>query len=148
MVECPICGREVEKLVKAEIEGSIIEVCEDCAKKYGKILEEKSRKIKVIKDKEIKEIEEVDLIEDFFVAIKKRREELGLSIKELAKLVKEKESVIKRIEDGKLEPDINLARKLEKILKIKILSKVERKRVGKKKEIIPKLTIGDVVEIK
>jgi len=148
LVECPICGREVEKLVKAEIEGSIIEVCEDCAKKYGKILEEKSRKIKVIKDKEIKEIEEVDLIEDFFVAIKKRREELGLSIKELAKLVKEKESVIKRIEDGKLEPDINLARKLEKILKIKILSKVERKRVGKKKEIIPKLTIGDVVEIK
>jgi len=31
-MQCTLCGREVEKLNKAEIEGSIVNVCDACMK--------------------------------------------------------------------------------------------------------------------
>jgi len=36
-VECEICGKKVEKVFVAEIEGVVLKVCEECSKS-GKIL--------------------------------------------------------------------------------------------------------------
>jgi putative transcription factor len=79
--------------------------------------------------------------------IKKAREAGGLSRKELAKILGEKESMIKRIEEERALPYEKLREKIEKILGIKLLQKYEEEVKRRSKEE-KKLTIGDVVEIK
>ena len=65
--------------------------------------------------------EEYEYVEDFGALVKQARESMGLSQEELASLVKEKATVIRKIEQGELHPPIELAKKLEKTLKIKII---------------------------
>ncbi len=64
---------------------------------------------------------DVEYVEDFGVRVRRAREALGLSQSELATQVKTKETVIKKIEQGEFNPPIDLARRLEKTLKIEIL---------------------------
>ena len=86
-------------------------------------------------------------MEDYADIVRKAREEMGLTRGVLARMIGEKESTIKRIEDGRLIPSINLARKLEKILKIKLLQPVGEEEVeftGEEAYI----TFGDIVEFR
>ncbi len=143
-MQCPICGAEPEKLIKVELEGALIEVCELCAKKYGG---------KIIKEEKVKrpakhfDIEEMELLPNYNELIKQRREKLGLTRKQLAERIKEKESVIKRIEEGKMTLDEKLAEKLKMFLNIELFYRPEERKVKKKtKKAI--LTIGDIAVIK
>lgn len=69
--------------------------------------------------------EDLDLIENYGEIIRKARMKMGISQEELAKQISEKLTIIKKIEQGTFKPSIELARKLEKFLKIKIIEKVE-----------------------
>jgi len=72
---------------------------------------------------------------------------LGWSQDDLAKKVKEKLSVIQKIETGKITPDTQLCRRLQHELKIKLL--VPRKEAPAPKISTPtELTLGDIVKIK
>ncbi|MEM2910336.1 MAG: multiprotein-bridging factor 1 family protein [Nitrososphaerota archaeon] len=66
-------------------------------------------------------IEEIDYAEGFHVRIKNARERMGLSQEELAAQLNEKVTLIKKIEQGEVKPPIELARKIEKFLKIQIV---------------------------
>ncbi|RLG73489.1 MAG: TIGR00270 family protein, partial [Thermoprotei archaeon] len=59
----------------------------------------------------------------------------------------EKETVIKRIESGKLKPTIELAKKLERILKITLLEPIVSEYITR---LSPKenLTLGDIVVLR
>jgi putative transcription factor len=70
---------------------------------------------------------------------------MNLTQEELAKKLKEKASVIKRIEEG-WEPPLKLINKIEKFFDIKLREKIEEKILDKKSNST-NLTIGDIVEV-
>ncbi len=93
--------------------------------------------------------ERFEVVENYAELVRRARQSIGLTREELAKLVGVKESIIRRIEEGQLMPDVELARKLEKVLRIKLLVPAEET-----SEIISKsgsggeLTLGDIIEIR
>ena len=68
-------------------------------------------------------MEDYDIVEDYAELIKNKREEMQMTQDDLAKKIFERKNVLSNIERGELLPDINTARKLEKVLNIKLLEK-------------------------
>ena len=85
------------------------------------------------------------MVKDFHKVIRKSREKKKLTQEDLAKKLKEKASVIKRIEDG-WEPSVKLIEKIERFFGIKLREKIEENILGKKSDS-RSLTIGDIVEV-
>ena len=73
--------------------------------------------------------EDLELVEDFGELVKRARIKLGLTQQDLAAQLNEKITVIKKIEAGQFRPSIQLARKLEKFLKIRLLVPVEEESI-------------------
>jgi putative transcription factor len=88
-----------------------------------------------------------DLAEDLAERVRKYRMKLALSQEELAKRVKERLSVIQKIETGKMTPDMRLCRALEHELKVKLL--VPHTEADVPKSVAPsEVTLGDIVRVK
>ena len=148
---CDMCG-SVGTLYKTIIESAELSVCHDCSK-FGKVIgivkeeiSEKIRKKSIDKESE-KEVLEV-VVEDFSDRIKNRREQLGLTQKDFAKKLSEKESVIHKIETGNFVPSLSLARKLERFLHIKLIEEHEEKHEKSAKAEMGSFTIGDLIKAK
>jgi putative transcription factor len=88
---------------------------------------------------------EISVKSNFHLLVKNERTKRNLTQEELAKKLNEKESVIKRIEDG-WEPSLNVIKKLERFFNINLTEELEEKQIEKKADKT-ELTIGDVVEI-
>jgi len=148
---CEICGRPIyDKVYVIEVENAILRVCKDCAK-LGKVLRvvslEEASQIDVEKEKERKYEVVYEFVPNYNELIRKYREQMGLTQRELAQKLGVKESIIKKIESGEAYPDEKLTRKLEKLFGIKLM---EKKRIAistesKKEEV--EVTLGDLVEI-
>jgi putative transcription factor len=94
-----------------------------------------------------KELVELDLADDLAERVRKNRTKLGISQEELAKRVKQKLSVIQKIETGKMTPDIRLCRELEHELKVQLL--VPPKEEESPKGVTPSgVTLGDIIQVK
>jgi putative transcription factor len=92
-------------------------------------------------------MDELDLVEDYPGRVRGQRMKIGLSQEELARCVKEKLSVIQKIETGRMTPDMRLCRELEHELKVKLL--VPRKEATVPETAAPaELTLGDIIRIK
>lgn len=150
---CEMCGSE-GKLFKTSIENSELNVCKKCSK-YGKVIatvkteatEKKQRK--KYKKARIPEEEIIQIIvSDYSERIKRKRNELGLKQKEFAKKINEKESLIHKIETCQFEPNITLARKIEKFLKINLIEQHEEKHKKTEKTKADMFTIGDFIKTK
>lgn len=85
---------------------------------------------------------------DYAQRVRRAREEMGLTQEVLASYVGEKESVIRRIEMGKLKPTMELARRLEQVLKVKLLERVEEPIGASQPRGRVEVLLGDVVVIK
>jgi len=162
-MQCEICAKIIGEGKRVRLEGSIITTCNECVS-YGTVIEEVYAKKKggvvsenvgvVLKrkkvtpeDYDIKFYEE--LIDDYAQKIKNAREHAVLKQDELAKMINEPASLIHRIESNKTEPSINVAKKIEKKLKIKLVKKAESTSdvditAQKKGE----LTLGDLVVVR
>ncbi len=100
--------------------------------------------------------ERYEVVPDYAERVRRARERLGLSQEELAIRVKERVNVIKRIEAGTLVPTVDLARRLEKVLGVKLLEPVVEEDVelgaggagGRRRRGEFELTLGDIVEIR
>ncbi len=123
MPECSLCGKHSDELTPIELEGSILDVCDDCVK-FGKRLE--SKKYKPIRRSVSLNDLESDTIfaSDYGKRIKRTRESMNLTRTEFAKKINERESLIKRIESQTLEPDDELSQKIEAFLKIKLKEEI------------------------
>jgi len=144
MTECEICGSNATK--KAEIDGVLLSVCEECAK-YGEAVVEP---VKITKTEKIPdEIPDSSkhINPNYPHLIKNAREKMNLKTEELAKKINERESVISNLETGHLSPSFELARKLEVFLGIKLILDYEEKSYSKTKKEDSELTVGDVVEL-
>ncbi len=152
-MQCELCGQVITgQPMKIWIEGAQLTVCPNCAR-YGSIIRQKaSSKPSQLSPKQRTSqpklgIEAPMVIENYGLAIRQARERLGLTQEQLAKMIGEKESVIRRLEGQRMAPTIELAKKLEKVLKVKLLEVPQEDRELPKVRKI-ELTLGDVAVIK
>lgn len=125
MPTCDMCGKESD-LLKVKIEGTVLDVCEQCGR-FGEVIERPAHPIKkpvVPKPRYAperrKEIIQM-VTEDYAQKIRQARERTGLTQEQFAGRLNEKESIIQKMESGQFTPSIKLARKLEKLLKIQLI---------------------------
>jgi len=154
-INCDLCGKDAENLNRTIIEGVELEVCADCTI-FGKVIapvhrpSPKEQHIKFVQQDKLQEKEEKIelLVEDYADLIKKKRESIGLSQKDFASRINEKESMIHKIETGAFEPPLDLAKKLEKILGIKLVEEHLEKHEKFKRSKEGGFTLGDFIKVK
>ncbi|RLE52974.1 MAG: TIGR00270 family protein [Candidatus Methanomethylicota archaeon] len=152
-MNCEICGKPIigtpRRIV---IEKTTLTVCAECAK-YGvpAPLKTTTRKVvlkRVTQPKPTSNLtQDVDLVEDFGKLIKNAREAVGFTREAFAKALGEKESVIRRIELEEMRPPVELAKKIEKMLKIKLLKPIQEEYPAPRFQKLS-LTFGDVVVLR
>ena len=150
MKSCSLCGNNFPELISAIVEGSMLEICEDCSK-FGNVIEVKQPEIQEERRRtiQIQEPEELELIiKDFPNKIKEARELMGLKQEEIAKKIAEKESVIQQLESGHLEPPLAIVRKLESLFHIRLMYNYKENRTKTLDLSDPSVTIGDLVKKK
>lgn len=147
--ECTLCGKNVDKLFLAEVEGSKVEVCEACGK-FGKVLEEIKPKVErvFVEKQSIPQLEgpEEEFKSNYGKIIIQARQKLELERKDFAKKINEKESIIRRVELQQMTPDEKLRKKIENFLEIKLTEVYEPKKLERG---LPEstLTLGDIIEV-
>lgn len=149
MPSCELCGKDTDSLTKSKIEGAVLKACDTCADMGEEVQKSKKKTTKSSSSsgRKRKRKEEV-LTPEYGEKVKKARESKQLSISEVATDLKEKESVIKNIEQAKLKPDKTLAQKLEKKFDIELYTAPAVNDVKTDKGDTRKATLGDVAEIK
>ena len=124
-----MCGKEVDSLSKGLVEGVAMSLCSVCIK-YGKLIpkvQSPSKKAsvpsKLYRNKQvIKEMESQEhVVDDYSDVIRNTRQKVQMPQKALAVKLAEKESVIHSIETGRHEPSISLAKKIERLLNVKLV---------------------------
>ncbi|MFX0035277.1 MAG: multiprotein bridging factor aMBF1 [Candidatus Hermodarchaeota archaeon] len=163
--ECPICGSIIwGKGQKVLLEGAKIKVCSNCAQhgikiqkppkiiKYNQV---PSRNRKNYSKRQVSKgniIEDVEMISDYAKKIRNVRNSLGLNQDQFAQKLNEKPSLLRRIEAGKVEPTVKLAKKIEAVYKIKIIKKVDEIEANMKDSKYMKKSngssLGDIAFIK
>jgi len=163
--ECPICGGIIwGKGKRVLLEGAKITVCDNCAQ-YGtkiykpptnvQIKKNAQRKPQTVQKKQRfkpKEVEELEIVIDYAKRIRNVRNNLKLNQDQFAQKLNEKPSLLRRIEAGKVEPTIKLAKKIQEVYKIKLLKKVDETEFSvQKTKFMKKSTgssLGDIAFIK
>lgn len=147
---CELCGKPITgKPVRVWIEGSQLVVCPQCSR-YGSVVKPRTvaRPQRVVKRKEPSMgFESTMLVSNYNVLIRQARESMGLTQADLAKLIGEKESIVRRLESGRMVPTLELAKKLEKVLKVKLYEEVRQEQEPPKPQGF-QLTLGDVAVIR
>lgn len=93
--------------------------------------------------------ETLELASDLGQRVRKARRELEMSHEDLGRKIREKVSVIRKIESGKMIPDLPLAEKLEHALKIKLRVPAEETKVQPALPSKPRgTTLGDLIQFK
>jgi len=131
MTECEICGAEIKKghARYIRIGTSKLRVCEACAR-YGTAVVEPEKKgnsssllarrrdlYQMERDIEIEELDmDVDM-EDYGRKVKEAREKAGLKQEELARMINEKHSLLRKIENETITPTEEVRMKIERVLK-------------------------------
>lgn len=136
--ECPICGGIIwGKGQYVLLEGAKIVVCQSCAQHGTKIyerpksvhLKKSSHKQSVLTSKKSEPkqylFENVEIVPDYAKRIRNTRNSRNLNQEQFARKLNEKPSLLRRIEAGKTEPTIKLAKKIEQVYHIKLLKKVD-----------------------
>lgn len=163
--ECPICGGIIwgqgEKVL---IEGAKITVCQSCAQFGVKIkpkpkIADNTQKIYPKPKPSSKQIvhsrdldESVEIVSDYVRRIKKARNARGLNQDQFAQKLNEKPSLLRRIEAGKVEPTIQLAKKIEQVYSIVLLKQVDEIEPSNKQSQYMKKSsgssLGDIAYVK
>jgi putative transcription factor len=149
-----MCGKEAP-LYKAKVEGSVLDVCEGCAR-FGEVIRAPQRRhaeapqrrpMPIPKRKEIIQV----ITDDYANKVRTARERMGLTQEEFSKRLNERWSEMQKIESGKMKPSIETARKLEKLLGISIVEEhgeggdipIENEKPNKNE-----FTLGDFIKTK
>jgi putative transcription factor len=149
---CEVCGREIERLISAEIEGVSMKVCSGCAK-FGTSKPASTPKPSFGKPKTFSrgpshrpKQRELEALDDFASIIRNARERKGMKREDLGRAINEKESVIARLESGAMVPDTKLARKIERALGVKILGVLDDGDFERSDHSSGGMTIGDLIK--
>ena len=156
--QCEICGAEISGAPqRIVIDGSALDVCKSCAR-FGKpedkwspvprkmVPAERAFSIKKPKPRDhFKDL--VEIVPDFGRKIKESRESQDLSLEELAVRIKEKATLLRKIEREEISPEDDIRKKLERELKITLTDQASEARI--KSGLSGRgLTLGDIASIK
>jgi len=164
-MQCEMCGETIRGMAKlVRVEGAELQVCGRCEKYGTEVQQPKRTDIRrpvagpvsavrpaapppVRRKRDLFDYMEGEIVDDYAVRIRKARMDKGLSQKDLAMQMKEKEHLIKKIENAELIPEEGVRRKLEKALGIRL---IEGPVEETEKKVADKLapTLGDVTIIK
>ena len=159
---CELCGAEVPHTKNVAIEGTILSVCNDCAKFGDEVAAPvvrrgsmppviaqrlEARKRRLTPRDVYADAGQEELAEDFPQRIRRAREERGWKQADLGAKINEKVSVIAKLESGTISPNDALVRKLEHHLGIKLKERVQPMAM-KKAAPSGGLTLGDLIKIK
>ncbi len=147
-MECDLCGKTATAV--AEIEGAKLTVCDNCAKhgknvkqlpstvkqKPSSATEQKRRPIQ----RPTQEISE-GVRRDFAKVLQQERAKRKLTQEEFAKVIQIKLSTYHHFESGSMLPDIELARKLEHMLKIPLIA-IQKQETWDRKESVDETPKG------
>ncbi len=157
---CEMCGtRIVGRAYRAVVDGVEMVLCASCYMKLARsgraILVREPRKPRTLPRKPIPKprrpsLELYDIVEDYDERIRKARESKGWTRAALAQKLRISEAMLRKIESGKMKPPIDLAKKIEKLLKIQILEPVEimEEEEEEYRREPGTLTLGDVVVVR
>jgi len=133
MASCEICGTQIlDNGEKVYVEGNLITVCKTCSKR-GKPLknQQEIQRKPAMRPKKIDKLDKITfedsaiLINNFSEVIRNSRMANGLTHEQLGLLIKERVSLLRKIESGTLKPDQGLSRKLERFFRINLYTEVE-----------------------
>jgi putative transcription factor len=161
-LQCEVCGRQIFGApIRSIIEGAKMTVCSECAKLGSGYWEPKIQRrtkksikrqptISFSKRKQPPTVTEtLELVSDFGQRVRQAREGLELSHEDLGRKIREKVSVLRKIESGKMVPDLGLAEKLEHALKIKLRVPSSEPKVQPVLSSKPRgTTLGDLIQFK
>lgn len=148
-MSCEICGGEIHgRKYKIKVEGTVMIVCSDCADLGERVYEPRRSRGYVHKGKssrsagrkssshprktpshrpapkkKVRNPASYDLVNDYSRIVRKARGKM--TQEDFAGLLNEKETLIHKIETGKMKPTIQLARKIEKKFHVKLLVRSE-----------------------
>ncbi len=148
-MQCDMCGIEAP-LVRAKIEGTMLNVCKRCGS-FGEIIKTQGVTKKGFFRREKASAPIESIVENYSTIIKNKRESKKLKQEDFASQINEKESIIHKIETGHFTPSIDLARKIERFLGITLIEELreEEARVVVAKETKSKgFTLGDMIKFK
>lgn len=156
-MRCEVCGAEIRgEPYYRIIEGGRMTVCGRCSK-FGstdwdpsrpQIQRTSSRPAPRRPRNELEAAEVMELVEDYGIKIKKARQKKGLSVEDFARMINEKESVVKNLERETFTPDSKLVRKIRNALQIDLLEAPEavpRTQVASKPT--SGRTLGDLLKV-
>jgi putative transcription factor len=147
---CEICG-ERPAVGRHAVEGTLLNVCAKCGR-FGPQIREVFIPQKRPAPLAGPDEGENDFVPDFGRVVRSGRQRSGMTQKELAAKVNEKESSLANIERGDLLPSKQTADRLEKALGIRLFRAAdagkEKKELAKPKPSGAGLTLGDVVKLK
>jgi putative transcription factor len=166
-MQCEMCGETIRGAAKlVRIEGAELQVCNKC-EKFGTEVQQ-VRRTDIVRPgaapprpgrsvttavpaerrkRDLFDYMEGEIVEDYAARIRKARMDKGLSLKDLAMQIKEREHLIKKIENSELMPEEDVRKKLEKVLEIRLIDAPETEA---EKKVQSKLTptLGDLTIIK
>jgi putative transcription factor len=152
---CELCGSLEGKGFRVRLEGTVINACARCAagkEVVGEVEQPKPKKKPSLAAPAVAEsfdvVGENELVDEFGPKIKAARERIGLTQEELGKAINESHSVVHRMELGRYEPSEAMARKIERKLGIRILTKHQDVEVAAKAGGGKEVTLGDVVVLR
>jgi putative transcription factor len=159
-MRCEVCGLEIYgQPYYRIIEGGRMTVCSRCSnfgsgswdpKKPQAIPRRRSARVssRPRSRSEIDVAEQLELVDNYGMLIKKTRQKKGMTIEDFAKKISEKESVIKNLEKGQFNPPTSLVKKLERELGIKLMEVSTITNTQVLTRPIGARTLGDMIKIK
>jgi putative transcription factor len=159
-LQCVVCGHQIFGTpIRAIIEGAKMTVCSECSKLGSGYWEPKPQRrakkrikrqptISFSKRQQRPTVTEtLELVGDFGQRVRQAREGLELSHEDLGRKIRERVSVIRKIESGKMIPDLVLAEKLEHALKITLRVPASEPNVQPVSSSKPRgTTLGDLIQ--
>jgi putative transcription factor len=166
-MQCEMCGETIRGTAKlVRVEGAELQVCTKC-EKFGTEVQQVRRTdivrpsaaaprpgrtatVVVPADRRKRDLfdyMEGEIVEDYAARIRKARMDKGLSSKDLAMQIKEREHLIKKIENSELIPEEDVRKKLEKVLEIRLIdAPVQEAEKKVQSKLTP--TLGDLTIIR
>ena len=157
-MQCEICGAEIPGSPnRIVIDGSALDVCKSCSR-FGKAEDKWSpvprkivpveRAFTVVRPKPRDHFKDLpEIVPEYGKLIRDSRETQGLTLEELATAIKEKATLLKKIERQELVPEDGVRKKLERELNIKLVDQISEEKV-KYRGGSKGLTLGDIANIK
>ena len=165
-MQCEMCGEEIRGPAKLVlVEGAELSVCSRCGR-FGTEVQQVRRTdiraplrgpgartvtvpaagtVPVRHKRDMFDFIEGDIVDDYAARIRHAREAKGLSQKDLAMQMKEKEHLIRKIENSELIPEEDVRKKLEKALAIRLIdtpvTEAEKKTASRLEPTLGDLTV-------